>query len=154
MEEAKKAHAKVLAKGDMAVAGSVLYRVTNAGKKQAEAYGVIKNSIKAVTVKDTVVINGVSCKVTSVAPEAFSLLPKLTKVTLGKYVQTIGKKAFYGDRKLKNIRIKSTGLKKVGKQAFKLIHAKAKIQVPKAKKKAYTRLFKGKGAKKVKMKAK
>lgn len=148
LEEAKKAHAKVLAKGDMAVAGSVLYRVTNAGKKQAEAYGVIKNSIKAVTVKDTVVINGVSCKVTSVAPEAFSLLPKLTKVTLGKYVQTIGKKAFYGDRKLKNIRIKSTGLKKVGKQAFKLIHAKAKIQVPKAKKKAYTDLLKGKGQKK------
>ena len=47
--------------------------------------------------------------------------------------------------KLKAVTIKSTSLKKVGKNAFKGIHAKAKIKVPAKKLRSYKRLLKGKG---------
>lgn len=64
-----------------------------------------------------------------------------------KYVTTIGKKTFYGDKKLKTIQVKATGLKKVGAKSLKNIAAKAVIKVPASKKKAYTKLFKNKGQK-------
>ena len=41
--------------------------------------------------------------------------------------------------------MKSTTLKSVGKRAFKGIHAKAKIKVPKSKLPKYKSLFKNKG---------
>ena len=54
---------------------------------------------------------------------------------------------------MKSITIKSKKLSKVGAGAFKGINKKATISVPKAKKKAYTKLLKGKGqAKTVKIK--
>ena len=54
---------------------------------------------------------------------------------------------------MKSITIKSKKLRKVGAGAFKGINKKATINVPKAKKKAYTKLLKGKGqAKTVKIK--
>lgn len=67
-------------------------------------------------------------------------------------VTQIKAKAFAGCKKLKKITIYAKSLKKVGKAAFKGIHKKAKIKVPKAKLKAYKKLFKGKGlAKSVKI---
>lgn len=66
---------------------------------------------------------------------------------------TIGKNAFSGCGKLKTVTINSKKLKKVGANAFKGINKKATINVPKAKKKAYTKLLKNKGqAKTVKIK--
>ena len=59
----------------------------------------------------------------------------------------IGANAFSGDKSLKKITIKSAKLKKAGKKAFKGIHAKCKIKVPKKKLSAYKRLLKGKGQK-------
>ena len=60
----------------------------------------------------------------------------------------IKSKAFYGEKKLKKITIKSTTLKTVGKNAFKGINKKAKIKVPASKLKAYKKLLKKKGQKK------
>ncbi len=149
LENAKsQLQAGALAAGDMAEAGNVIYRVTNAAKKEAAAYGVTKNNVKTITIADTVEVGGVTCKVTSVSANAFSLLAKLQRVTIGKNVAVIGKKAFYGSKKLKQIQIKAAGLQGVGKNAFKGIHAKATVKVPKAKKAAYTKLLKGKGLKK------
>ena len=72
---------------------------------------------------------------------------------IGANVKTIGSAAFAGDKKLKSIVVKSKVLKKVGSKAFKGINKKAVIKVPKAKKKAYNKLFKKKGqAKTVKIK--
>jgi len=62
-------------------------------------------------------------------------------------VTKLGSKAFYNSKKLNSIVIKSTKIKTVGKNAFKGIHKKAKIKVPKSKVKSYTKLFKGKGQK-------
>ena len=137
-----------LKNGDIRECGGVIYRVSNADKKEASAYRAGKNSAKSITVLDTVLIGGVTCKVTSISANAFSLMPGLKKAVIGKNVKTIGKKAFYGSAKLKEIRVKSTGLKKVNKNALKQIHPKAVIQVPKAKKRAYAKLFAGKGQKK------
>ena len=72
---------------------------------------------------------------------------------IGANINLIGKAAFAGDKKLKSINVKSKAIKKVGAKAFKGIYKKAVIKVPKAKKKAYKKLFKKKGqAKTVKIK--
>lgn len=97
---------------------------------------------KTVVIPATVTVNGVSCKVTSIANNAFKGQKKLKKVTIGANVTTIGKKAFFGCKELKKVTIKSKQLKKVGAKAFAKINAKAKIKVPKNKKKAYKKLFK------------
>lgn len=145
LEESRK---KAIKSGDKEEVGSVIYRVTDAEQNLAEAYGVIKADSKTVKVADTVVINGVTCKVTSIANNAFKSLTKLKKVVIGKNVVTIGKKVFYGDKNLRTIQVKGTVLKKVGKNALKGIHAKAVIKVPKNKKKVYTKIFKSRGQKK------
>ena len=84
----------------------------------------------------------------SIASNAFKGNKKLTKVTVGANVAKIGKGAFQSCPKLKKITVKSKKLKSVGANALKGISSKAVITVPKAQKKAYTKLFKGKGQKK------
>jgi len=148
IEALKKNQGSALKKGDTEEYGKVIYRVTDAGQRLAEAYGVVNADVKSLKVADTVVINGVTCKVTAVAGNAFKSLTKLKQAVIGKNVTKIGKKAFYGDRKLKKIQVKGTVLKSVGKASLKGIFAKAVIKVPKSKKKAYAKLFKGKGQKK------
>lgn len=134
--------------GDTVTSGNVKYRVTDAQKKLAEAYGVDSKSARTLKVAATVTINGEKVSVTSVKANAFKGMKKLEKVTIGTNVSRIGKNAFSGDGKLKSIQIKSKKLTSVGKRALKNISAKAVIKVPKSKKKAYTSLLKGKGQKK------
>ena len=55
------------------------------------------------------------------------------------------KETFKNCAKLKTIKVKSTRLTSVGKNAFQKINAKAKIKVPAKKLKAYQKLFRGKG---------
>ena len=61
---------------------------------------------------------------------------------IGKNIVSIGKEAFCGCSRLEKITVKSTVLKKVGKNAFKGISKKAKMRLPLKKQK---KLFK-KGA--------
>ncbi len=94
-------------------------------------------------------------RVTEIAKNAFRKNTKLAKVVLGGNLAKIGANAFAGCKNLKTIRIASTALtkKSVGKNAFKGIHKKAVIKVPKKKLKAYQKFLKGKGqAKSVKIK--
>ena len=101
---------------------------------------------KTVKIPSTVTVNGVKAKVTAIDKNAFKKAKKkLTKVVIGANVTTIGKKAFAGCKKLRKITIKTKKLKSVGKKAFKGINKNAVIKVPKAKKKAYTKLLKNKG---------
>ena len=93
-------------------------------------------------------------RVTGIAKNAFRKNTKLAKVVLGGNLAKIGANAFAGCKNLKTIRIASTSLtkKSVGKNAFKGIHKKAVIKVPKKKLKAYRKFLKGKGqAKSVKI---
>ncbi len=134
--------------GDKTDFRGVMYRVTDAKKKLAEAYDVSNRSLSYIHVMHAVKIGGVTCKVTSVANHAFEDMKKLRKVLIGRYVTSIGKKAFCGDAKLASITIRNKKLSKVGKNAFKGISAKAKVYVPKSRQKEIRRLLSGKGMKK------
>lgn len=95
----------------------------------------------------------IGSNVTLIGSSAFYNCKSLTSVTIGKKVTSIGSKAFYNCKKLKKITIKSTVLNNVGSKAFKNIHKKATIKVPKKKLSEYKTLLKGKGqAKTVKIK--
>lgn len=149
LDAAKKENEKpVLKTGDTVTVKGISYRVTDAEKKEAEAYGVSSKSVKSLSVAASVEINGEVCKVTAVADKAFAGLKKLKKAVIGANVTKIGKSAFKGDSSLKSIILKTKKLKTVGKGALKGIAGKAVIKVPKAKKAAYTKCLKGKGQKK------
>ena len=98
----------------------------------------------------TIKANGKTVPVTAIAKNAFKGMDKLTTVTIGKNVKTIGAKAFYGCKKLKKITIKTTKLTKktVGSKAFTSINKKAVVKCPKAKKAAYKKILLKKGMKK------
>ncbi len=121
-----------------------VYKVN--GNKTVE-YNKANKKAKKATVPSTITVNGVKYQVTSIAAKAFANNKKLTKVVIPASVRSIGKQAFSGCKNLKSITIKTTYLtkKSVGAKAFKGIHAKATIKVPKKQKKAYQKFLKTKG---------
>lgn len=130
------------------------YKVAKAGKSGGTVTYVkpINGAQSSITVPATVKIDGITYKVTDIASNAFTGNSTLKKVTIGENVTSIGAKAFYNCHNLKTITVKSTGLRKVGKNALKGIKDTAKIKVPKKKLSAYKKLFKKKGqGKKVKI---
>lgn len=132
--------------------GNYQYKVTKSAAKggTVELKAPLKKTMKTVSVPSTVKINGYTFKVTSIGKNAFKNNKKLTKATIGANVTKIGANAFSGCKKLKKITVKTKKLKtkSIGKNAFKNIYKKAVISVPKSKKKAYKKVFKGKGQKK------
>ena len=129
-----------------------VYKVN--GNKTVE-YNKVNKKAKTATVPTTVKVNGVNYQVTAIAPKAFANNKNLKKVVIPVSVRSIGKQAFSGCKNLKTIIINTPYLtkKSVGAKAFKGIHAKATIKVPKKQKKAYQKFLKSKGiGKKVKIK--
>lgn len=134
--------------GSIYKVGKLQYKVTKAaadGTGTVEVYAPVNKKAASLTIPKTVTIEKISFKVTSVGAKAFRKCTSLKKITIGANVTKIGKNAFQGDKKLKTITVKSKKLTSVGKAAFKGINAKAVIKVPKAKRAAYKKLFKGKG---------
>lgn len=104
------------------------------------------------TVKVTVNGKKVTYKVTSIKNNAFKNNKKVKQVTVSRNIKKIGKNAFKNCSKIKKIKIKSSSIKKIGKDAFKGINKKCVIEVPKAKKKAYKKMFRKAGlSKKIKI---
>ena len=125
-----------------------IYKVREVNATGGTVMLVKRNSKKAKFVIPATIKSGnYTFKVTSIANKAFKGDKKLKKVVIDKNVQVIGKRAFEKAKNLRSITIKSVSLKKVGRSAFKGIHAKAKIKVPAKKMKAYKRLLKKKGQK-------
>ena len=87
-------------------------------------------------------------KLKTIGDEAFHMCAKLTKVTLGEKVSSLGKRAFGGCKALKSIVVKTAKLTddKVGSECFKSVPAKATFKCPKAKVDAYTKLLMKKSA--------
>lgn len=137
-------------KNQVYTVGNYKYKIispkTN-GQGTVAFYRLAKN-VSKVSTGDTVTILGAKFKVVQISAQAFKNKSSVTSITIGKNVQTIGKEAFYGTKKLKTLTIKSSKITKVGSNALKNTYAKAKIKVPKAKLKKYTTLFKNKGQKK------
>lgn len=132
------------------------YVVTDASKKTVSYRKAANKKIKSAAIPATVKVkaNGVaySFRVTDISAKAFAGCSKLKKVTIGKNVVSIGKEAFSKAKALKKITIKTTTLKKVGKNAIKGIYKKAKISCGKKKLKAYKKLFNAKTGYKKSMK--
>lgn len=144
--------AKEIKKGTAFESDDNVYVVTDTKAKTVQ-YKETDSKASSITIPNTVKINGKTYKVTAVASKAFKSNKKVTSITIGKNVTTIGKEAFKDCKNLKKITIKTTKLKKVGSNSLKGIHKKAVIKVPKSKLKTYKKLFKGKGqSKNVKIK--
>ncbi|MBR3581303.1 MAG: leucine-rich repeat protein, partial [Lachnospiraceae bacterium] len=91
------------------------------------------------------------CRVVTIGKSAFKGNTSITKIVMGKYVETIGTKAFAGLKNLNEISISSSKLSKVSKSAFAKISKDAKFYI-KAKKsacKAIATLITKSGVKKV-----
>lgn len=129
-------------KGIQLSCGKMIYKVTKKGPKNGTVEFVKTTSVsKTITIPATVIVDGITYKVTSIAPKALKGKKKVTKVVIGANVTKIGKEAFSGCKNLKNITIKSVKIKTVGANAIKNIHKKAKIYCPKKRKNAYKKLF-------------
>ena len=147
--------APAAAEGEKVTVGKTEYTVSSAADKTVAISANSDKKATKVTVPATVTINGEEYKVTTISKDAYKNNKKLKSVVIGKNVKVIEKNAFNGCKNLKKIDVKSTVLKKVGKNAFKGIHKKATITVPKKKFKAYKKLLSKKGqAKTVKIKKK
>ena len=118
-----------------------VYKVT--GKNTVE-YVKATSKKASRTIPSTVKLKGIKCQVTSIAAKAFKGDTKIKTVVIPSTVRKIGKEAFAKCKNLKKITIKTAYLssKKVGANAFKGIHVKATIKVPKKQKKAYQKLLK------------
>lgn len=128
--------------GAKKTANGITYKAVkdSKGNYSATVTAAKKKTIKAVTIPATVKIEGQTLKVTKIANNAFKNCKKVTKITTGKNVKTIGKQAFYGNKAVKKITIKSTKITSIGTKAFAKGNKKAKLTVPASKKKAYKKL--------------
>lgn len=123
---------KVPEKGSRYDLGALQYQVT----KSAAAGGTVtvakllKKNQKKVVIPAAVELDGYSFKVTAVSAKVFQK-SKLKSVVIGANVTKIGKRSFFGCKKLKSITFKGKKAPKIGKQAFKGIQTKCRIAVPK-----------------------
>ena len=131
--------------GDTFQSGKLKYQVTSTKNKTVKVTGLVKKNATSVSIPATVKIQGTSYKVTAIGKGAFKGSKKLTKATIGKNVKTIGANAFNKATKLKNVNIKGTALKSVGKNAFKGIAKNAYINVPNKKAAAFKKVLKKAG---------
>ena len=125
--------------------GTYIYVITNPAKHYCKVIGVVaskKKTIKSIKVPNAIRKSGVKYRVTAIEKNAFKGLKKVTKATINTNVKTIGIKAFYNCKKLKKVTIRTKKLTKIGKFAFKNIHKKATIKVPKKKFKKYKKMLK------------
>ena len=82
-----------------------------------------------VTIPSTVVIDGVTYKVTAIDDYAFKNNKKLKKITIGSNIITIGKQAFYGCKNLKTVTI-GKSVKTIKDKAFYKCTSLTKITIP------------------------
>lgn len=122
-------------KGTTFTAGGIKYKTTSVSgmRGNVQVTGISSKKAKSATIPDTVKKNGYTLTVTSIGKTAFSS-GSLKKVSIGKNVTTIGVKAFYNNKKLKTVIIKTKKLtkKNVGSKAFGKIAPKAKVIIPKS----------------------
>ncbi len=108
------------------------FRVTKskAGAAEVEFTAPASKNAKSVTIPATVALEGVTYKVTKIADKAFQKNKKLTKITLGKNIKTIGNNAFDNCTKLKTVKL-DTNLVTIGNYAFRKCTAITSITIPK-----------------------
>jgi hypothetical protein len=140
-------------KGSVQTVGNYKYKVTRvAGSKTGTVTvtGIVKKGT-SISVPKTVKIEGKTYQVTAIAAEAFKGNTKVTKITIGANVSSIGKNAFYNCKNVKTVTIQSTKLtsNSVKAGAFSKLGAsnykKVTVKVPASKLKAYKQFLTKKG---------
>ena len=113
----------------------IVYKVIKSSNK-LKTVKVIKagKKTKVVKIPAFININSYKYKVVSIAKCAFIKCKLLKKVVIGKNIKNIGKKAFYKNKKLGNIKIKSKKVKSIGKGAFKHIKPRCTVRIAGTKK--------------------
>ena len=99
------------------------------GSSHTAVLTVGKKSAKNVSIPATVSFQGAEYRVTEIRADAFKGSKKLTKLTIGKNVKTIGAGAFQNCAKLKTIS-GMTGVTKVGDSAFQNCKALTALTIP------------------------
>ncbi len=132
-------------KGTSVTVGSYVYKITKpdaTGKGTVTLTGTKKKKAGSIKVPDTITVKKVKYRVTEIGKSAFKGCKKAASLVVGKNVAQIGSQAFRSCSKMKKITFKTEVLKKIGKNAFKGIHSKAKITVPKKQKNKYKKMLK------------
>lgn len=140
--------AQAAAVGNTVTIGSdSVYAILSDGNRTVEYMGSAKKTCTTVYIPATIKVGGKDYKVVGIRAGALKGNKDLIKVTIGKNVKTIGKKAFYGCGKLKRVIIESKGLtgKNVAKDAFKQISSKGDVIVPKSKYASYKSILSASG---------
>lgn len=83
------------------------------------------------TIPDTVTYKNQTFKVTAIEDNAFANQTNLKSVAIGKYVTSIGAKAFYNCKNLAKVTFKGTAVKTIGKDAFKGVKKNASFVMKK-----------------------
>ena len=108
-----------------------VYTVTKAGTKGGTVTYTkpVNKNITSVSVGKKVTIDGITYKITAIAPNAFQNCKKLTKVTMKDNITIIGKSAFSGCSKLKTVTM-GTNVTTIGAKAFYKCSGLTKITIP------------------------
>ena len=117
----------------------------NKKKNAAIFIGPAKKTATTLSIQDTVKIGSKTYKVTEISDSACKGMKKLTTLTIGKNVKTIGAGAFKNCGKLKKILIISNSLSKVEKGAFSGVSKKAVVRCAKSKIARYQKLLQAAG---------
>lgn len=102
----------------------------------------LKKSVKTAVIPDTITVNGMTYRVVSIAAGAFKNCSSLSSVTIGNYVETIGKQAFQGCKKLKKVTM-GKRLVTIKQKAFYHCEKIEKVVIPSKVEKIGKRAFSG-----------
>ena len=129
--------------------GGVFYTVTEikSGKVYVGVSGVVNDRATTVFIPKKIKYKGNEMTVTSIEEDGFSYMERLRKVVIYADIVKIGNDAFKGAVKFDRFVIRTTKLKKAGKNIFKNVSKKMIIEVPKKSLSSYRKLFKNKGVK-------
>ena len=129
--------------------GGVFYTVTEikSGKVYVGVSGVVNDRATTVFIPKEIKYKGNEMTVTSIEEDGFSYIERLRKVVIYADIVKIGNDAFKDAVKFDRFVIRTTKLKKAGKNIFKNVSKKMIIEVPKKSLSSYRKLFRNKGVK-------
>lgn len=114
----KQSDAKV---GTVYTSGNLKYRIVSMSKNKATGTASVvsgkSKTLTSITIPVTVTIKGCTVKVTEIEKNAWKDCNKLTKITVGSNVKTIGTSAFYNCTKLSSVKLGSN-VATIGTKAF------------------------------------
>ena len=134
--------------GDELETDQAIYTITETeGGYCVEYSELFDDDLKSTYIPDTVAIDGIVYRVTSIGEKAFYKNTSLKNIVIGSNVEKIDTKAFYGCTSLNSIVINSTKLAsgKIGANAFKKINKNVRVYVLASKYKTYKKILKKAG---------